>query len=92
MWALPGTLVIDGVLVIGWPTVHVVVIDPALTQLNTRGPMVPSKVCSEGHVGVHAEDPQNILLILVPIINVLPMVDIKFLHTSLIDMIEPVKL
>jgi hypothetical protein len=41
---------------------------------------------------VHAEDPHSVLLIIVPIINVLPMVDVEFLHTLLIDMIEPVKL
>jgi hypothetical protein len=92
MRALPGTHVIDGVLVIGGPTIRVVVIGLALTWLDTRGPLVPSKVCSKGPVSVHAEDPHSVLLIIVPIINVLPMVDVEFLHTLLIDMIEPVKL
>jgi hypothetical protein len=41
---------------------------------------------------MHAEDPHNVLLILVPLINVLPIVDAKFLHTLLIDTIEPAKL
>jgi hypothetical protein len=54
--------------------------------------MVPSEVCSEGPVNVHAEDPHNVLLKLVPLVNVLSMVDVEFLHTSLIDTIEPAKL
>jgi hypothetical protein len=41
---------------------------------------------------MHAEDPHNVLLILVPLINVLLMVHVEFLHASLIDMIEPTKL
>jgi hypothetical protein len=92
MWALPGTRVIDGVLVVGGPTVRVVIIGPALTQLDMRGPMIPSKVCPEGPISVHAEDPHNVLLILVPLINVLPMVHVELLHTSLIDTIELAKL
>jgi hypothetical protein len=36
----PGTCVVDGVLVGGRPTVRVVVIGPALTQLDMLGPMV----------------------------------------------------
>jgi hypothetical protein len=42
--------VIHGVLVVGEPTVRVVVIGPALTQLDTCDPLVPSKVCSIGPV------------------------------------------
>jgi hypothetical protein len=61
-------------------------------QLDTRGLLVPSKVCYVGPVSVHAEDPHNILLVLVPLINVFLMVDIEFLHTSLTDSIEPAKL
>jgi hypothetical protein len=87
-----GTRVVYGVLIIGGPIIRVVIIGPALTQLDTRGLMVQSKVCPEGPVSVHAEDLHNILLILVPLINVLPMVHVEFLHTSLIDMIEPAKL
>jgi hypothetical protein len=41
---------------------------------------------------VHEEDPHNVQLILVPLINVLLMVDVEFLHTLLIDTIEPPKL
>jgi hypothetical protein len=54
-----------------------------------RGPLVPSKVCSEGPVSVHVEDHHNVILVLVLLINVFLMVDIEFLHTSLIDVIEP---
>jgi hypothetical protein len=49
-------------------------------------------VCSVGPVSVHVEDTHNILLILVPLINVFLMVDVKFLHTSLTGTIEPAKL
>jgi hypothetical protein len=49
-------------------------------------------VCFVGHVCVHAKDTHNVLLVLVPLINVFLMVDIKFLHTLLIDTIEPAKL
>jgi hypothetical protein len=59
---------------------------------DTRGLLVPSKVCSEGLVSVHAEDPHRVLPILVPLIKVFLMVDVEFLHTSLIDEIEPAKL
>jgi hypothetical protein len=41
---------------------------------------------------VHAEDPHNVLLVLVPLFNVGLMVVLKILHTSLLDMIEPAKL
>jgi hypothetical protein len=61
-------------------------------QLDTRGLLVPSKVCSVGPVSVHAEDPHNILLILVALVSVFLMVDVEFLHTSLTDKIEPAKL
>jgi hypothetical protein len=81
-----------GVLVVGGPTIRVVVISPTLTQLDTCGPLVPFNVCSVGPVSVHAEDPHNVLLILVPLVNVFLMVDIEFLHTSWTDMIEPAKL
>jgi hypothetical protein len=84
--------VVHGVLIVRGPTVYVVFIGPALTQLYTRGPLVPSKVCSVGPVSVHAEDPHNVLLVLVPLINVFLMVDVEFLHTSLTDTIEPTKL
>jgi hypothetical protein len=43
-------------------------------------------------VSVHTEDPHNILLILVPLVNVFLMVDVEFLHTLLTDTIEPAKL
>jgi hypothetical protein len=49
-------------------------------------------VCYEGLVSVHAEDPHSVLLILVPLVKVFLMVDVEFLHTSLIDVIEPAKL
>jgi hypothetical protein len=54
--------------------------------------MVPSKVCSKGLVSVHVKDPHSVLLVLVPLVNVLSMVVVKILHTSLIDIIEPAKL
>jgi hypothetical protein len=54
--------------------------------------LVPSKVCSEGPASVHAEDPHSVLLILVPLGKVFLIVDIEFLHTSLIVVIEPAKL
>jgi hypothetical protein len=92
MSALPGARVIHGVLIIGGPTVCIIVIGPALTQLDTCGPLVPSKVRSICPVSVHAEDPHNALLILVPLVNVFLMVDIKFLHTSLTGTIEPAKI
>jgi hypothetical protein len=41
---------------------------------------------------VHVEDPYNVLLVLVPLINIFLMVDVEFLHTSLTDTIEPAKL
>jgi hypothetical protein len=41
---------------------------------------------------VHAEDHHNVMLVLVPLVNVFLMVDIEFLHTSLNDTIEPAKL
>jgi hypothetical protein len=63
-----------------------------MVEIDTCGPLVPSKVCSVGPVSVHAEDPHNVLLVLVPLVNVFLMVDVKFLHTSLTDMIEPAKL
>jgi hypothetical protein len=84
--------VIHGVLVIGGPTICVVIIGPVLTQLDTCGLLVPSKVCSVGPVSVDAKDPHNVLFILVPLINVFLMVDVKILHTSLTDTIEPAKL
>jgi hypothetical protein len=84
--------VIDGVIGGGGPTILIVVIGPSLTQLDTCDPMVPSNVCSEGPVNVHAEDPHSVSLILVPLGNVLPMVVVKILHTLSIDTIEPAKL
>jgi hypothetical protein len=57
-----------------------------------RGLMVPSKVCSKGPISVHEEDPHDVLLILVPLVNVLSMVMVEIFHTSLIDTIEPAKL
>jgi hypothetical protein len=54
--------------------------------------MVPSKVCSEGTVNVHAEDPHSVLLVFVPLFNVGLMVVLEILHTSLSHMIEPTKL
>jgi hypothetical protein len=88
----PGTRVVHGVLVVRGPTIRVVLIGPALTQLDTRGSLVPSKVPSKGFVSVHAKDPHNILLVLVPLINVFLMVDVEFLHTSLTNTTEPIKL
>jgi hypothetical protein len=41
---------------------------------------------------VHVKDPHSVLLILVPLVKVYLMVDVEFLHISLIDMIEPAKL
>jgi hypothetical protein len=41
---------------------------------------------------VHVEDPHNVMLVLVPLINIFLMVDVEFLHTSLTDTIEPAKL
>jgi hypothetical protein len=41
---------------------------------------------------VHAENPHNILLVLVPLVNVFLMVNVELLHTLLIDKIEPTKL
>jgi hypothetical protein len=41
---------------------------------------------------VLAEDPHNDLLVPVPLVNVLLMVEVEFLHTSLIDTIEPAML
>jgi hypothetical protein len=38
------------------------------------------------------EDSHNVLLILVPLVNVFLMVDVKFLHTSFTNTIEPTKL
>jgi hypothetical protein len=61
-------------------------------QLYMRGLLVASKVCSEGPASVHVDDPHNILLILVPLVKVFLMIDVEFLHTSLIDAIEPTKL
>jgi hypothetical protein len=84
--------VIHGVLVGGGPTVCVVIIGPALTQLDMRDSLAPSKVCSVGLVSVHAKNPHIVLLVLVPLVNVFLMVDIEFLHTSLTDTIEPTKL
>jgi hypothetical protein len=51
-----------------------------------------ARVPSKGRVSVHAEDPHNVLLVLVPLFNVGLMVVLKILHTSLLDMIEPAKL
>jgi hypothetical protein len=62
------------------------------THLDTHGLLVSSKVCFEGTVSVHVEDPHSVLLILIPLIKVFLMVDVEFLHTSLIDAIEPAKL
>jgi hypothetical protein len=61
-------------------------------QLDTRGPMVPSKVHSEGPVSVHVKDPHSVLLILVPLFNVGLMVVPKILHTSSTHTIKPAKL
>jgi hypothetical protein len=63
-----------------------------VTQLDTRDPMVPSKVCLKGPISVRAEDPHNILLVHVVLFNVGLMVVLKILHTSFLDMIEPAKL
>jgi hypothetical protein len=41
---------------------------------------------------VHAEDPHSVLPILVSLIKIFLMVDMEFLHTSLIDAVEPAKL
>jgi hypothetical protein len=91
-----GVLIIGGstfcVVVGGGSTVHVVIIGPTLTQLHTRGPLVPSKVCYVCPINVHAEDPHNVLLILVPLVNVFLMVDVEFLHTSLTNTMKPAKL
>jgi hypothetical protein len=84
--------VIDGVLIIRGPTISVVIIDPSLTQLDTCGLMVPSKVCSEGPISVHAEDPHSVLLVVVPLVNVGLMVVCEILHTLLLDTIELAKL
>jgi hypothetical protein len=84
--------VVDSVLIIGGPTVCVVIIGPPLTQLDMCGLLVPSKVCSEGPISVHVEDPRSVMLILVPLVKVFLMVDMEFLHPSLIDVIEPAKL
>jgi hypothetical protein len=92
MRALPGARVVHGILIIGGPTVCVVIIGPVLTQLDTCGPLVPSKVCSVCLVNVHVEDPHNVLLVLVSLVNVFLMVDVKFLHTLLTNTIEPTKL
>jgi hypothetical protein len=62
--------IVHGVLIGGGPTICVVIINQGLTQLDTYGPLVPSKVCSVGPVSVHAKDPHNVLLILVPLVNV----------------------
>jgi hypothetical protein len=84
--------VIDGVITVGGPIVCVVIIGPSLMQLDTRGPMVPSKVHSEGPVSVHVKDPHSVLLILVPLFNVGLMVVPKILHTSSTHTIKPAKL